>query len=57
MRVEIVTNTMVLDNIRILDFSWVGCERVARLLDSFLSYKPLADNSAFIQKYSIKEFA
>ena len=48
---------MVLDNIRILDFSWVGGERVARLLDSFLSYKPLADNFAFIQKYSIKEFA
>ena len=42
---------------------WTGCEKVARLLDSakyqdsFLSYKPLAANFAFIQKYGIEEFA
>ena len=40
-----------------------GCERVARLLDSakrqdsFLSYRPLAANFAFIQKNGIEEFA
>lgn len=40
-----------------------GCERVSRLLDSakrqdsFISYRPLPDNFAFIQKYGIKEFA
>ncbi len=42
---------------------WVGCEKVARLLDSakhrdsFVSYKPLAANLAFIQKNGIEEFA
>ena len=42
---------------------WAGCERVARLLesakyhDSFISYRPVAANFAFIQKYGIKEFA
>ena len=42
---------------------WAGCEKVARLLDSakshdsFLSYRPLAANLAFIQKYGIEEFA
>ena len=42
---------------------WMGCEKVARILDSakhhdsFLSYKPLATNFAFIQKYGIEEFA
>ena len=42
---------------------WTGCERVARLLDSakrqdsFLSYRPLAANFAFIQKNGIEEFA
>jgi len=41
---------------------WAGCERVARLLDSakshdsFISYKPLAANFAFIQKNGIEEF-
>ena len=42
---------------------WAGCEKVARLFDSakyrdsFISYKPLADNFAFIQKNGIEEFA
>ncbi len=42
---------------------WAGCERVARLLDSakhqdsFISYRPLPANFAFISKYGIKEFA
>ncbi len=42
---------------------WAGCERVAKLLDSakhrdsFISYKPLAANFAFIQKNGIGEFA
>ena len=41
---------------------WEECERVAKLLDSakykdsFLSYKPIAANFAFIQKYGIEEF-
>ncbi len=41
---------------------WAGCERVAKLLDSakhrdsFISYKPLAANFAFIQKKGIEEF-
>jgi hypothetical protein len=39
------------------------CERVSRLLDSakhqdsFISYRPLAANFAFIQRYGIEEFA
>ena len=42
---------------------WLGCHRVARNLDaakyidSFISYRPLPDNFAFIQKNGIKEFA
>jgi len=42
---------------------WMGCERVARSLDaaktegSFISYRPLANNFAFIQKNGIEEFA
>lgn len=42
---------------------WTKCGRVARVLDaakfqdSFLSYKPLAANFAFIQKHGIEEFA
>jgi len=42
---------------------WADCERVARLLDSakyqdsFLSYRPIAANFAFIQKNGIEEFA
>jgi len=42
---------------------WAGCEKVARIMDSakyqdsFLSYKPLAANFAFIQKNGIEEFA
>ena len=41
---------------------WTECERVARLLDSakyhdsFISYRPLAANFAFIQKNGIEEF-
>jgi hypothetical protein len=41
---------------------WADCERVAKNLeaakyhDSFLSYRPLADNFAFIQKHGIEEF-
>ena len=41
----------------------MGCERVARSLDaaktegSFISYRPLANNFAFIQKNGIEEFA
>jgi len=41
---------------------WVRCDRVAKVLDgakyhdSFLSYRPLADNFAFIQKNGIEEF-
>ena len=42
---------------------WEGCDRIAKNLDaakfhdSFISYKPLADNFAFIQKKGIEEFA
>jgi hypothetical protein len=42
---------------------WAECEKVARLLDSakyqdsFISYKPLAANFAFIQENGIEEFA
>jgi len=42
---------------------WAECERVAKLLDSakhqdsFISYKPLAANFAFIQENGIEEFA
>ena len=42
---------------------WAECERVAKLLDSakykdsFLSYKQIASNFAFIQKNGIEEFA
>ena len=42
---------------------WAGCEKVARLFDSakyqdsFISYRPLADNFAFIQKNGIEGFA
>ncbi len=42
---------------------WAGCEKVAKLLDSskyqdsFISYRPLAANFAFIQKNGIEEFA
>jgi len=42
---------------------WADCERVAKNLeaakyhDSFISYRPLADNFAFIQKNGIEEFA
>lgn len=41
---------------------WTGCEKVARLLewskhrDSVISYKPVADNFAFIRKVGIEEF-
>ena len=41
---------------------WAECEKVAKLLDSakhrdsFISYKPIAANFAFIQKYGIEEF-
>ena len=41
---------------------WEGCEKVAKLLDSakyrdsFISYRPVAANFAFIQKYGIEEF-
>ena len=40
-----------------------SCERVSRVMegakqsDSFISYRPLAANYAFIQKHSIEEFA
>jgi len=42
---------------------WEGCDRIAKNLeaakyhDSFISYRPLADNFAFIQKNGIEEFA
>jgi len=42
---------------------WTECEKVTKLLesakyqDSFISYKPLAANFAFIQKNGIEEFA
>ena len=42
---------------------WASCERVARLFesakcqDSFISYRPVAANFAFIQKNGIEEFA
>jgi len=42
---------------------WAGCEKVARLVDSakshdsFLSYRPLAPNFAFIQKHGIEKIA
>jgi len=41
---------------------WAGCEKVAKLMDSakyhdsFISYKPLVANFAFIQKNGIEEF-
>jgi hypothetical protein len=41
---------------------WAECEKVARLLDSakgqdsFISYRPLAANFAFIRKHGIEEF-
>jgi len=41
---------------------WANCEKVAKLLDSakysdsFISYRPLASNFAFIQKNGIEEF-
>lgn len=41
---------------------WTECEKVAKLFDSakhrdsFISYKPVAANFAFIQKYGIEEF-
>ena len=41
---------------------WAGCEKVVRLLDSakyqdsFISYRPLAANFAFVQKNGIEEF-
>ena len=41
---------------------WVTCDRVAKVLnaaksqDSFLSYRPVPDNFAFIQKNGIEEF-
>jgi len=41
---------------------WVECEKVARLMDSakyhdsFISYKPITANFAFIQKNGIEEF-
>jgi hypothetical protein len=42
---------------------WASCERVSRIMeaaeqgDSFISYRPLADNHAFIQKKGIEEFS
>ena len=42
---------------------WTSCKRVSRVMegskqgDSFISYRPLAANFTFIQKYSIEEFA
>ena len=42
---------------------WAECEKVAKLLnsakyhDSFISYKPITANFAFIQKNGIEEFA
>jgi len=42
---------------------WAECEKVTKLLDSakyqdsFISYRPLATNFAFIQKNGIEEFA
>jgi len=42
---------------------WEECERVAKLLspaqskDSFISYRPVADNFAFIKNHGIEEFA
>ena len=41
---------------------WASCKRVSRVMDaaeqgdSFISYRPLADNYAFIQKNGIEEF-
>lgn len=41
---------------------WASCNRVSRVMeaaervDSFISYRPLADNYAFIQKNGIEEF-
>ena len=41
---------------------WASCKRVNRVMegakqvDSFISYRPLADNYAFIQKNGIEEF-
>jgi hypothetical protein len=41
---------------------WADCDRVAKLLDaakyhdSFISYKPLADNFAYIQSHGIEDF-
>lgn len=41
---------------------WAGCKRVSRVMeaaeqgDSFISYRPLADNYAFIQKNGIEQF-
>jgi len=39
---------------------WARCERIAKILnstrDSFISYKPLAGNYAFIHKNGIEEF-
>jgi len=42
---------------------WEGCERLGKSLnaaknvDSFISYRPLADNLAFIRKQGVDEFA
>ncbi|MEW6142048.1 MAG: DUF3795 domain-containing protein [Chloroflexota bacterium] len=42
---------------------WESCARVSRVMkasqqaDSFISYRPLASNYAFIQKHGIEEFA
>ncbi len=42
---------------------WASCERVSRIMvgskqgDSFISYRPLAANYKFIQRYGIEEFA
>jgi hypothetical protein len=42
---------------------WASCERVSRVMeaakqsDSFISYRPLAANFAFIQRHGIDEFA
>ncbi len=42
---------------------WASCERVSRIMegskqgDSFISYRPLVANFAFIQKNGIEEFA
>ncbi len=47
----------------VLCVDWTECEKVAKLLDSakyhdsFISYRPLAINFAFIQKNGIEEFA